>query len=103
MQGPRFTENNEPFTCLFCGEDVSLHPSSSRDHCTRCLTGLHVDVFPGDRLNECGGRLRPIGIQTRHGERRIVYRCETCHAQVFAPVAPDDNEELIAGLFRMSW
>ena len=103
MESATFTESNEPFTCIACGLAVPPHPSSSRDHCNDCLTGLHVDVFPGDRLNECGGKLRPIGVQTKNRQTRIVYRCETCHEQIFAPVAPDDNEELIASLFSMPW
>ena len=103
MQPARFTKNNEAFTCAACGREVSLHPSSSRDHCNHCLTGLHVDLFPGDRLNECGGRLLPVGIQTRNRKTRIVYRCDTCHARVFAPVAPDDNAELLASLYSLSW
>ena len=103
MHSPKFTENNESFTCITCGRFVLLHPSSSRDHCNHCLTGLHVDINPGDRMNECGGVLKPIGIQTKSGKVRVVYRCETCHEQVFAPVAPDDNQELIAALYEMSW
>jgi DNA-directed RNA polymerase subunit RPC12/RpoP len=103
MLSSRFTKNNESFVCVGCGEIVPLHPSSSRDHCNHCLIGLHVDVFPGDRLNECGGVLTPIGVETKNSKTRIVYRCEACHAQVFAPVAPDDNPDRVAALFSMQW
>jgi DNA-directed RNA polymerase subunit RPC12/RpoP len=103
MQPAQFTENNEGFTCLVCGQDVPPHPSSSRDHCTRCLTGLHVDVNPGDRMNDCGGVLEPIGLQVKGGKRQIVYRCRKCHAHVFNVVAPDDDPELIAELAAMPW
>jgi len=103
MQFARFTQNNEGFVCVKCGRSVQPHPSSSRDHCNHCLTGLHVDINPGDRLNTCGGVLEPIGIQTKSGKTKIVYRCKTCHEQVFNIVAPDDNAELIAELSGMSW
>ena len=103
MPTPRFTEKNESFTCIACGREVPHHPSSSRDHCRHCLTGLHVDVHPGDRLNDCGGVLTPIGLQTKGGKTKIVYRCETCGARVFNLVAPDDNRELIAELASMPW
>ena len=103
MPSPRFTERNEGFVCLACGRDVPPHPSSSRDHCDRCLTGLHVDVNPGDRMNECGGKLSPIGLQTKGGKTKIAYQCEECGARVFNIVAPDDNAERIAELATMPW
>jgi DNA-directed RNA polymerase subunit RPC12/RpoP len=103
MQTPQFIENNEGFICVKCGREVPPHPSSSRDHCHHCLTSLHVDVNPGDRMNECGGILEPIGLQAKSGKTQIVYRCRNCHAQVFNLVAPDDNAELIAELSAMPW
>jgi len=103
MQTPQFTERNDAFVCARCGADVPPHPSSSRDHCNRCLTGLHVDVYPGDRLNECRGLLTPIGLQTKSGKTKVVYRCETCGARVFNLVAPDDDAEAIASLSGMPW
>lgn len=89
--------------CAACGADVPPHPSSSRDHCNQCLTGLHVDINPGDRMNECRGVLEPIGLQRKSDKTQIVYRCRKCHEQVFNVVAPDDNAELIAELSGMPW
>lgn len=103
MEPPRFIKNNESFICIECGENVSPHPSSSRDHCNHCLTGLHVDINPGDRMNECAGGLKPIGLQTKSGKTQIAYRCERCGAQVFNIIAPDDNQEIIAALYQMPW
>jgi len=103
MNSATFTQNNQAFVCAACGCGVPPHPSSSRDHCTRCLTGLHVDVNPGDRMNDCGGMLTPIGLQTRGGKTKIVYRCERCGARVFNVVAPDDNAERITELAAMPW
>src|SRR5512145_3189664 len=103
MLQARFTERNEGFVCAACGADVPPHPSSSRDHCNQCLTGLHVDINPGDRMNECRGVLEPIGLQRKIDKTQIVYRCRKCHEQVFNVVAPDDNAELIAELSGMPW
>ena len=103
MSSARFTERNEEFRCIACGRNVPPHPSSSRDHCPHCLTGLHIDVYPGDRRNECGGVLEPIGLQVKSGKRQIVYRCRNCHRQMFNLVAPDDNPEVIAELAAMPW
>lgn len=103
MESARFTKNNEGFTCVACGLEVPPHPSSSRDHCNHCLIGQHVDLNPGDRLNECRGVLEPIGLQTKSGKTKIVYRCRKCHEQVLNVVAPDDNAEIIAELSAMLW
>jgi len=103
MQTARFTKNNRGFDCVECGRAVPPHPSSSRDHCHHCLTGLHVDVNPGDRLNECGGVLEPIGLQTKSGKTKIVYRCKKCHEQIVCIAGPDDNPERIAELSGMPW
>jgi len=103
MQLAKFVKNNEAFICVACGQEVLSHPTSSRDHCNHCLTGQHVDIYPGDRMNQCGGILEPIGLQMSSGKTQIVYRCEKCHAQVFNVVAPDDNAELIAELATMPW
>jgi hypothetical protein len=55
---------NESFVCQNCGTEVDLHPTgSARNHCPMCLCSLHVDdVSPGDRLSECHGLMKPIGI-----------------------------------------
>ena len=103
MQLAKFVKNNEAFICIACGREVAAHPSSSRDHCNHCLTGQHVDVHPGDRMNECGGVLEPIGLQMRSGKTQIVFRCKKCRAQVLNVVAPDDDQALIAELAGMPW
>ena len=103
MQLAKFVRNNEAFTCIACGQEVPPHASSSRDHCNHCLTGQHVDINPGDRLNDCRGVMEPIGLQTKSGKTKIVYRCRKCHEQVFNVVAPDDDQALITELVGMPW
>ncbi len=93
-----FKKRNEGFICKNCGERVSLHPSSSRDHCNFCLYGLHVDIEPGDRANDCKGVLEPVGIRKKNSKDQIVYRCKKCKKEVFCIVAPDDNFEAIVEL-----
>ena len=103
MELPGFIKNNKGFVCIACSQVVPPHASSSRDHCNHCLTGLHVDIHPGDRMNECGGVLRPIGIQPKSGKLKIVYRCEACSEQIFNSIAPDDDMEMLAELASMPW
>ncbi len=93
-----FKKRNEVFTCKYCGESVKLHPTSSRDHCNFCLYGLHVDVEPGDRANNCKGLLDPIGIRKKKGKEQIVYRCQKCKEEVYCITAPDDNFDAILDL-----
>lgn len=98
-----FAKNNQPFVCRFCGASVVSHPTSSRDHCNKCLKSLHVDVTPGDRRNKCKGVLEPVGIDIKGGEQRIVYRCQSCGQQIFCVVAPDDDREEILRLVTKIW
>ncbi len=93
-----FIQRNDGFDCVQCGKTVAPHPSSSRDHCPYCLTGLHVDNEPGDRANLCRGDLKPIGLEMKSGKQQIVYRCEECHTVIKNIVAPDDNTQLIINL-----
>lgn len=99
----RFTKNNESFVCISCGATVPEHPSSSRDHCNKCLIGLHVDINPGDRANSCRGILEPIGLKIRDQKQQIVYKCKSCQKKIFCIVAPDDNPELILELSTRLW
>lgn len=94
----KFVKNNQGFRCIVCATEVPPHPSSSRDHCNRCLYSLHVDINPGDRMNSCQGILEPAGLDLKRGEKRIVYRCRVCKAVVVNAVAPDDDEDKLIGI-----
>jgi DNA-directed RNA polymerase subunit RPC12/RpoP len=99
----RFQKLNEQFTCLHCQADVPLHPSSSRDHCHNCLWGLHVDINPGDRANECRGELMPIGIELKNSNRRIIYNCTKCGTRIKNIAAPDDSIDKLIALSKLVW
>ena len=55
-----FVKNDNEFICQNCGKKVEKLKYTSRDHCNYCLHSLHVDITPGDRLNDCKGLLVPI-------------------------------------------
>ncbi|HSW89653.1 MAG TPA: RNHCP domain-containing protein [Patescibacteria group bacterium] len=93
-----FLKNNQEFVCVNCGKEVAKHPTSSRNHCNYCLTGLHVDIEPGDRKNTCGGLLEPIGIETAANKTQIIFKCQDCGITNKNIAAPDDNQELIIEL-----
>lgn len=102
----RFTVQgtNEAFICSICGVAVqALTNGSVRNHCPECLWSLHVDVFPGDRASECGGRLEPVAVE-QHPKKGwvIVHQCQVCgehrrnKAALNDPQQPDRYEALVA-------
>ncbi len=98
-----FTKNNQNFTCINCGKEVEKHPTSSRDHCNHCLYGVHVDINPGDRMNECKGLLKPVGLKIGNRKTQIVYECRACFEKVFCISALDDNKDEILKLVGKIW
>ena len=81
METGRFTKNDEGFVCANCGFEVMPLEVTSRNHCPRCLCSLHVDIFPGDRANGCGGILSPIGCEPDPKKGYvIIHKCRKCGA-----------------------
>ena len=75
MEDKRFRKNDEGFICAVCGYEVKPLKYSSRDHCPKCLSSIHIDILPGDRANSCRGILKPI--QTLPNSKKgfiIVYK-----------------------------
>src|SRR5690606_12317296 len=63
-------------------------------HCPACLCSLHVDVNPGDRANDCGGVMEPVGAELT-GKKGwvIVHRCRRCGEVRRNKAAPDDPRQ----------
>ena len=95
----RFTEIDEEFICENCGNKVQPLGYSCRNHCPKCLCSKHVDVNPGDRAEECHGKLIPVGIETSNRKGYvIVFKCDKCGAIRKNKAAEDDNMDLIIKL-----
>lgn len=94
----RFTMKDENFTCENCRKNVNKLNYTARDHCPHCLYSKHVDIMPGDRLNECKGLLKPIGIEKFKDTYKIVYQCQKCNQIHKNIVANDDNMDIIIKL-----
>jgi DNA-directed RNA polymerase subunit RPC12/RpoP len=90
-----FSKNDDSFICINCGAFVDKLHYSSRDHCNRCLTSLHVDINPGDRLNDCRGLMQPIGIEVTGKGNIIHYRCQKCGELHKNKAAEDDDYNAI--------
>ncbi len=91
---------DEAFECMHCGMAVPAHGRTARDHCPRCLRSRHVDVVPGDRAADCGGRLDPVGVTLATRRIMIRYVCTRCGGERFNRALtdgdpPDDWEALV--------
>lgn len=91
---------DEAFCCEHCHQLVSPLGYSARDHCPVCLFSKHVDIFPGDRSNDCKGLLVPIGIEKFRHTYKILYRCERCGKVHKNIMASDDNMDVIIALSK---
>lgn len=94
----KFTKNVEDFVCEKCGTDV--HGNGFTNHCPACLWSKHVDVNPGDRAATCGGMMRPVRVETEHGEQVLVHVCQTCGAEKRNKVASDDNFDAVLAVAK---
>lgn len=99
----RFNMIDEGFTCEQCGKNVTKLEYTARDHCPYCLYSKHVDINPGDRLNECKGLLRPIDIEKYKDTYKIIYKCNKCGETHKNIMAKDDNIDLIIELSKKDW
>jgi len=89
-----FIPRQEPFTCEHCSKQVQpLEKGSYRNHCPFCLWSKHVDgEGPGDRAADCGGLMRPTGIDQESGKGFVlIHKCEKCGKQIRNRAAPDDD------------
>lgn len=96
----KFTMRDENFTCENCSKNVNKLNYTARDHCPYCLYSKHVDIMPGDRLNNCQGLLKPIGIEKFKNTYKIVYKCQKCNELHKNIMANDDNMDLIIELSK---
>ncbi len=76
MDIKKFQKKVEDFTCEHCG--AQNKGDGFTNHCSKCLTSKHVDIFPGDRKETCGG-LMPVSSITKKGDRYVLrQKCLTC-------------------------
>lgn len=74
----KFIRKKEDFVCENCGAEVV--GDGYTNHCPKCLWSKHVDINPGDRLDECGGLMQPIDVYYEHQNWILVHKCRTCGA-----------------------
>jgi len=94
----KFSRRVENFVCQNCG--VEVQGTGYTDHCPNCLWSKHVDVYPGDREEECGGMMEPVAAERKGDAWRILYKCQKCGYKHFNRSAPDDNLDVIIQLSK---
>lgn len=99
METGKFIERDEEFICNYCGKKVNKLGYSCRNHCPYCLHSKHVDIYPGDRKEECHGDLEPVGLEI-DGKKGyiIIFKCKKCGKIKRNKAARDDNMDLIIKL-----
>ena len=98
----QFTMRDEEFIWENCHNLVKQLKYTARDHCPNCLYSKHLDIMPGDRLNDCHGLLKPIGIEKFKDTYKIIYKCEKCNMLHKNIMAKDDNMDLIIELSKIN-
>ena len=84
---------NSGFTCEKCGADVlRLLSGSYRNHCPICFYSKHVDNEPGDRANECGGLMAPIGTRLHTKGAQILHKCVECGFERYNLITDDSRQ-----------
>ena len=90
----RLNACDDSFTCKNCGRLNVSHGAGSnhRNHCSNCLSSLHLDNELGDREADCGGIMEAIGVWVKsNGEWAVIHRCKRCGHLSSNRVAADDN------------
>ena len=99
-----FEKNDNEFICKVCGKNVPTLKYSSRDHCTKCLCSIHIDINPGDRSNTCLGTLIPVDIETNNKKGYIIkYKCQKCGVEHNNKQADDDSFKTILSVMNKTY
>ncbi len=88
-----FKKKKEDFVCGFCGNQVM--GDGFTNHCPVCLYSKHVDIDPGDRLETCCGLMKPVRIERKNKEYKIVHRCLVCGQEKLNKTQKEDSFDLI--------
>lgn len=99
----KFIKNDNSFVCELCGAKVEKLGYTSRDHCPVCLTSKHVDIFPGDRQNECQGLMKPVDIKMSSKGYVIQYKCTKCGELHNNKTSNDDNFGTILSVMNKTY
>ena len=98
MPSTKFKKVTEDFICEHCGQKVQ--GDGYTNHCPFCLYSKHVDVHPGDRLETCGGLMKPIDVEMLSDGYIITHQCEKCGYIKKNKAAKVDNFEKMVEIIK---
>ena len=96
-----FIKKKENFVCENCGHKVI--GDGYTNHCPECLWSKHVDIFPGDRSEICGGLMEPIGLKVEGGKESIFHKCIKCGETRICKVSNSDNRDEVLKISELSY
>lgn len=89
MPSLKFKKKKENFVCQNCGLEVI--GDGFTNHCPKCLYSKHVDIFPGDRAETCGGLMKSISAEESGREWSITHKCQKCGKEQKNKISKEDN------------
>lgn len=98
VKNKKFQRKIEDFECENCGK--SIKGDGYTNHCPKCLFSKHVDVDPGDRLNECRGLMEPMDAFLKEGKWILVQRCQKCGEEKRIKVREEDSKKEIEKILK---
>ena len=81
----------ENFVCQNCG--ALTIGDGYTNHCPHCLWSKHVDQYPGDRAESCGGMMEPVLLEGSSPDYRILHRCQRCGFERVNAVQAEDSTD----------
>jgi hypothetical protein len=91
-----FQRKIEDFVCGHCGAKVK--GNGYTNHCPKCLWSKHVDNYPGDRGNPCGGLMEPVGLDLEKDVYHIKHECQTCGIKARCRASDEDDINALVNL-----
>ncbi len=93
MLSKKFQRKKEDFVCENCGQMVN--GNGYTNHCPQCLCSKHVDINPGDRMEKCGGIMKPISVDLKNGKYIVLHKCIKCGFEKKNKIIDDDNFDMV--------
>ncbi len=84
--------------CGNCGREVT--GNGYTNHCPACLWSKHVDKNPGDRAEDCGGMMKPVGVTKEGSEYILTHLCTVCGFERRKKVEKEDSFDEVIKLSR---
>jgi len=94
----QFTRTKEDFICENC--HIKVKGNGYTNHCSNCLYSKHVDVYPGDRAEQCQGLMKPIAWEMEHGDIYITHQCQRCGFKKRNKFQIGDNRQVLEDINR---